>query len=297
MSIIFKLTGIEKLKTLTFVMKKINKAYRLLNSNFSKLLKRESNKWDPEKNWRIPSVCYTLEHKIAYLACEYYFLGKYSLRGIFHDWEKPWMYIFPWLNEDEIKNIHRKNSPHHVEANKVSSIEHLVEMYMDWECAAITKPDKPLNAFETLLHYYPDQIKYLLPICLVFNVDSIKSNVWLHQWHCLAKDDKKNTEIFTALLNTLEQINNVSYCQELAINLKEANTKGKKITQFSSAEIFILTLLWHSEKMKFDIDYTKVKSILMKVYSDMKEHTYFTHSGILGAINNFNGVKSSIYSK
>ena len=102
---IFKLTGIEKLKTLTFVMKKINKAYRLLNSNFSKLLKRESNKWDPEKNWRIPSVCYTLEHKIAYLACEYYFLGKYSLRGIFHDWEKPWMYIHPETNFDSVRDV------------------------------------------------------------------------------------------------------------------------------------------------------------------------------------------------
>lgn len=274
-----------------------NKAYRLLDSKLRNFLKKESDKWDPKKNWRWPSICYTLEHKIAYMACEYYFTGRYSLRGIFHDWEKPWMYMFPWLNEDEIQVIHRKNNPHHVDSGKFSSIPHLVEMYIDWECAAITKPDKPLNAFDTLLHFYPDSIKYMLPVCLAFNVKSVKSNVWLHSWHTLATDEGKNAEIFSDVLDVLKQINCVFYYKEWAMDLKKQYDFGKHITQFSPAEIFMLTLLWHSETMKFEIDYAIINKVIDAVCCEMEKHTHFTHSGVSGAISDFREVKHSAYRK
>ena len=272
-----------------------NKVYRLLDSKLRNFLKKESDKWDKEKKWRWPSICYTLEHKIAYLACEYYFTARCSWRGMFHDWEKPWMYMFPWLNEDEIQIIHRRNSPHHVDSGKFSSIEHLVEMYIDWECAAITKPDKPLNAFDTLLHFYPAYIKYLLPVCLVFNVKSVKSNVWLHSWHELAKNDNKNAEVFADVLSVLKQISDVAYSQELALALKKEQDLGKRITQFSPAEIFMLTLLWHSEVMKFEINYDITNGVIDEVFSDMKKYTHFTHSGVSGAICDVKKVKHSYY--
>ena len=272
-----------------------NKAYRLLDSKLRNFLGKESNKWDAQKSWRWPSVCYTLEHKMAFAACEYYFTGRCSCRGIFHDWEKPWMYMFPWLKEGEIQRLHRQNNPHHMEAEKFSSIPHLVEMYIDWECAAITKPDKPLNAFDTLLHFYPAYIKYMLPVCLVFNVKSVRSNVWLHSWHDLAKNDARNAEIFANVLSVLKQMSDASYTKEWAVELKKKYDLGKSIAQFKPEEIFMLTLLWHSEVMKFDIDYNITNGVIDQVYSDMRKYTHFTHSGVSGAICDIKNVKPSTY--
>ena len=280
------------------ISKKKLKFNILLDSCIDKLrnfLTKESNKWDKEKNWRWPSICYTLEHKIAYIICEHHFTGQYSLRAIFHDWEKPWMYIFPWLDEDEIQVIHRKNSPHHADSGKFLTIPHLVEMYIDWECAPITKPDKPLNAFDTLLHFYPTHIKYILPVCLTFNVKSVKPNVWLHSWHELATNSDKNADIYAEVLDVLKQISNVTYSQEFALTLKKQYNFGKHITQFSPAEIFMLTILWHSEVMKFEIDYNIINKIINDVFTNMKAHTHFTHSQTFDTICDVKNIKPSPY--
>ena len=37
-------------------------------------------------------------------------------------------------------------------------------MIVDWECARYTKPDKPLNAYETLCKYYPQLKSKLIGI-------------------------------------------------------------------------------------------------------------------------------------
>jgi len=37
-------------------------------------------------------------------------------------------------------------------------------MIIDWECARYTKVDKPLNAYETLMKYYPEEVDNILPI-------------------------------------------------------------------------------------------------------------------------------------
>ena len=37
-------------------------------------------------------------------------------------------------------------------------------MIIDWECARYTKPDKPLNAYDTLINYYPGMTDVILPI-------------------------------------------------------------------------------------------------------------------------------------
>jgi len=37
-------------------------------------------------------------------------------------------------------------------------------MIIDWECARFTKYDKPLNAYETMTKYYPEEIENILPI-------------------------------------------------------------------------------------------------------------------------------------
>jgi hypothetical protein len=37
-------------------------------------------------------------------------------------------------------------------------------MVLDWESARYTKPDKPLNAYDTLYAYYPEMSDVILPI-------------------------------------------------------------------------------------------------------------------------------------
>lgn len=37
-------------------------------------------------------------------------------------------------------------------------------MVIDWECARFTKPDKPLNARQTLDKYYPHLKDKVLPV-------------------------------------------------------------------------------------------------------------------------------------
>lgn len=48
-------------------------------------------------------------------------------------------------------------------------------MVIDWECARYTKPDKPLNAYDTLYKYYPELEDKILPILKELKID--KSNI------------------------------------------------------------------------------------------------------------------------
>ena len=43
-------------------------------------------------------------------------------------------------------------------------------MVIDWECARETKPDKPLDARETLEKFYPELKPYILPILEEFDL-------------------------------------------------------------------------------------------------------------------------------
>ncbi len=276
-------------------MGKKSNAYRLLDSKLCKYFKKQSDKWDPDKTWRWPSVCYTLAHKCAYLDCERYLMGSYSWRGVFHDWGKPFMYMLPWLSEDEIQRRHRSHTPHHVESEMFCSIPHLVEMYIDWECAFLTKPDKPLNAFETLIHFYPAYIKYMLPVCLALNVKSVSSDVWLHSWHELYNDVNRNAEVFADVLDVLKRISNTYFSQEWVLKVKKQYDLGKSIAQFNPEEIFVLTILWHSQRMNFEIDYNLVDGVVDQVYNEMKTHTSFTHSETSKVLLRNSEIKHSTY--
>lgn len=43
-------------------------------------------------------------------------------------------------------------------------------MVIDWECARLTKPDKPLNARQTLYKFYPELKDKILPILNKLNL-------------------------------------------------------------------------------------------------------------------------------
>lgn len=70
-----------------------------------------------------------------------------EVRFDYHDIDKL-VNIFLYGN-DKAKKLH-KTQGHHAPITKSD----YQEAIMDWECARITKPDKPLNAFDTYFAYY-----------------------------------------------------------------------------------------------------------------------------------------------
>lgn len=79
-------------------------------------------------------------------------LNSWSPRFLFHDWEKPWLQLV--FSHKKVSKWHRKWSRHHVEYVFPNHYDYL-GMIIDWECASLTKSDKPLNARQTMDKYYP----------------------------------------------------------------------------------------------------------------------------------------------
>lgn len=105
---------------------------------------------------------YTLKHKKCFLMVEKQLLGKNSLRGYLHDIDKLFLYLFLRPGSKWVSNFHREYSRHHVV--KAKSRGDFIQMVVDWECARYTKPDKPLNARETLNQIYPELKRKVEPI-------------------------------------------------------------------------------------------------------------------------------------
>ena len=84
----------------------------------------------------------------------------------YHDMNKVIMYIAGAVNASE---AHRLISEHHNRKTKDPKV--LTEMMLDWESARFTKPDKPLNAYDTLYKFYSDMKDRMLPILEKYNID------------------------------------------------------------------------------------------------------------------------------
>ena len=111
-------------------------------------------------------IKYTLRHKKAFLNIEKNLLRKNTIRGYLHDIDKVFLYMF--MNYKDAHNFHRNHSRHH--SIKAKTEKDFIQMVIDWECARYTKPDKPLNARETLYKYYPDLSDKVEPILKKFNL-------------------------------------------------------------------------------------------------------------------------------
>lgn len=108
-------------------------------------------------------IPYTWKHYLAFLKTEKNLLGYYKYK--FHDWDKLFMYIFiPYLGTQQIHKKHQKRSSHHLTPNKSISKINFEEAVIDWECARFTKPDKPMNARQTLQTYYSEYAENAIPI-------------------------------------------------------------------------------------------------------------------------------------
>lgn len=105
-------------------------------------------------------ITYTLKHRKAFRQLEKQLLGHNTIRSLFHDLDKVILYNF--FDYKAVHNFHRKHTRHH--ELKAHTHNDYVQMVIDWECARFTKPDKPLNARETLDKYYPELKEKVLPI-------------------------------------------------------------------------------------------------------------------------------------
>jgi hypothetical protein len=99
---------------------------------------------------RIRKIIYTLRHKKAFLATELRLTGRITLAGLLHDLDKVAMLML-FMDFDTVNRLHHGRA-HHVKDGHLKNIR---EAIIDWECAAITKPDKPMNARTTYMKLYP----------------------------------------------------------------------------------------------------------------------------------------------
>ena len=118
----------------------------------------------------LDKILYTYKHRKILL-----FLGKkYSnneelLKQLQnHDLDK--MFLLLFYDKDIVKKIHRETSNHHDNDLEKSKIDYM-EMVLDWESARYSKPDKPLNAYDTLYNYYPNLEKEIVPILEEFGIN------------------------------------------------------------------------------------------------------------------------------
>lgn len=104
-------------------------------------------------------IKYTKEHRKAFRMVERQLLGKNTVRSLFHDLDKVFLYHF--FDYKKVHAWHRKHSRHHLKAR---THDDFVQMAIDWECARYTKPDKPLNARETLQKLHPELTEKMLSV-------------------------------------------------------------------------------------------------------------------------------------
>ncbi|HCL4455172.1 hypothetical protein EJM73_08845 [Clostridium botulinum] len=109
---------------------------------------------------------YTIKHRKAFRKVEKQLLGHNTIRGYLHDFDKLIMFVF--LNQKTTHRIHRKISRHH--SIRAKTRQDYIQMVIDWECARLTKPDKPLNAYDTLYKFYPKLENRILPILKEFKL-------------------------------------------------------------------------------------------------------------------------------
>lgn len=96
---------------------------------------------------RFSYVAYTLRHRKALND-----LAKgYGYSFFWHDLDK--VFLYPILGKALTHKLHRSWSKHHY---RDGDIVNKVEAMFDWECARYTKPDKPLDAYDTWKKYYPN---------------------------------------------------------------------------------------------------------------------------------------------
>lgn len=124
---------------------------------------------------------YTYLHRKAFLYCVSKLIAKEPDRKImferayFHDIDK--LIYYQYLSKDEAVLLHRSRASHHMENDLEKDYYDYLEAIIDYECAAYTKEDKPLNAYDTIMKYKPKDSEILLNILKEMKMNSSYSNI------------------------------------------------------------------------------------------------------------------------
>ena len=139
-------------------------------------------------------IPYSYKHNIAYKKVEKYLLYPNGALDFEHDWDKIIMYaLFPWLGAKCINLIHNFIQSHHptywtYDNNQwtkhykdVDDVDWF-QAVIDWECARFTKPDKPLDAYDTFKKYYDEsmyryRIMNVLKACGLIDENGNKTDI------------------------------------------------------------------------------------------------------------------------
>ena len=116
-------------------------------------------------------IKYTYKHrKIVIKLGEKYFPDNQELmtKLRYHDLDKLFLYLF--YDKKDVSKLHRDLTSHHENNLDKNELDY-IEMVLDWESARYTKPDKPLNAYDTLCKYYPNMENEILPILKEMGID------------------------------------------------------------------------------------------------------------------------------
>lgn len=119
-----------------------------------------------------------------------------------HDIDKIIAYIF--MTKEQAHNMHVTLNEHH--NRDTLDQKALVEMVLDWESARFTKPDKPLNSFDTLYKYYKPMEPVILPILKAYGLDrptDYTQAVSKEQFQSLASQVTP-VDIYNDILDSLE---------------------------------------------------------------------------------------------
>ena len=113
---------------------------------------------------------YTYKHRkmLIYLAKKYYDDERLIKQLNSHDMDK--MYLLLFYNKKDINSFHRLMSRHHDNSLEKTKLDY-IEMILDWESARYTKDDKPLNAYDTLIKFYPHLKDEILPLLKEMGLD------------------------------------------------------------------------------------------------------------------------------
>jgi len=100
-----------------------------------------------------------ISHRKCIIALEKHLTGKNTWAIKLHDLDKVILTRLG-VSKNRTHKIHRFFSRHHAESFWIK--KNVFEMFLDWECARYTKPDKPLTAIETAQKYYPQHLSQIL---------------------------------------------------------------------------------------------------------------------------------------
>lgn len=104
-------------------------------------------------------LCYTYMHRKAFeFVVRKLFTGKSELNIMLleakeHDLDKSLLYTM--ISKQAASEYHRSTCNHHMENELPKSDFDILAAVVDYECAGYTKPDKPRNAYDTVMEFKP----------------------------------------------------------------------------------------------------------------------------------------------